>query len=163
MLNKKYIYLIFAFLIVLYLFALDNRLSRNGDDALFVILAESIAKGHGLSEINDPDMPAHTIVPPLFPLLLAPLVYFFPKNFFIYKLLVFISAVLSFFFFYKIFIKRTSKKNTIIILLLTYTSLLILNFSTTIMTEMPYLLLSSFFFFFLISITKEGKKERYLF
>ena len=42
------------------------------DDGYYITLARSIAQGHGLSEINDPNCPPHKLWPFGFPLLLSP-------------------------------------------------------------------------------------------
>ncbi len=45
-----------------------------GDEAHYIFLAQSLAGGQGYRTINEPGAPPHTHYPPLFPLLLAPIV-----------------------------------------------------------------------------------------
>jgi len=53
----------------------DYYIGTYMDDANYIILAESIAKGHGYRQINYPTAP-ETRYPPVLPLVLAPLVTF---------------------------------------------------------------------------------------
>lgn len=66
----------------------DERLSRWGDNAQFIVLAQSIASGQGLREINHPAKPAHHKYPCGFPLLLAPLAAVAPNALLPMKVLV---------------------------------------------------------------------------
>lgn len=45
-----------------------------GDNAQYILLAQSLATGQGYRTLNEPGAPPHTFWPPLFPLMLAPVV-----------------------------------------------------------------------------------------
>lgn len=55
-------------------FVYDDLGDLGGDNAQYILLAQSLATGQGYRTINEPGTPPHTYYPPLFPLLLAPVV-----------------------------------------------------------------------------------------
>jgi len=73
----------------------NSILSTNGDNALYIVLAMSWAEGKGNSTICTPGEPANTMVPPGYPLLLAPLVVLFPDQWLPLKLLSTMLFILS--------------------------------------------------------------------
>jgi hypothetical protein len=60
----------------MYLISLTNYLSVDGDNAVYITLAKSLATGHGYTDIQGPTPRLEAQYPFLFPLLLAPIVYF---------------------------------------------------------------------------------------
>jgi len=54
------------------LFCFDPRLSTWGDNARYLVLAESLATGQGFREISHPDAPVNTWAPVGLPLMLVP-------------------------------------------------------------------------------------------
>ena len=60
---------------VVYALSLTGNLSTEGDNAIYIILAKSLATGHGYMNIQDPVPRIEAQFPPLFPLLLAPIVW----------------------------------------------------------------------------------------
>ena len=77
------------------LIAFDPILSTNGDNALYIILAMSWSQGKGNSDIFKPGEPANTMVPPGYPLLMAPLVTLFPDQWLPLKWLSTVLFILS--------------------------------------------------------------------
>lgn len=65
------------------------------DDANYIILAQSLARGRGFSQINLVTSPPETRYPPGFPLILAPFVRLFPNTFLPLKLLSLLFTSLS--------------------------------------------------------------------
>ena len=67
----------------------DPKIHTGGDSVTYVLLAESILEvGDGYSLSVEPGPPeAHTLYPPGYPVLLAPLVALFGRNFFVLKVL----------------------------------------------------------------------------
>ncbi len=59
-------------LLVLQLLCLDPYLDTGGDNALYIVLARSLAKGNGYRLANTPDNVPFVKAPPVFPLSLAP-------------------------------------------------------------------------------------------
>jgi len=57
------------------------------DDAHYIVLAESLARGNGFRLISLPQAPAEWAFPPGWPLLLAPLTLLYPGNYTVLKLL----------------------------------------------------------------------------
>jgi hypothetical protein len=70
-------------------------LSTNGDNALYIVLGMSWADGKGNSTICTPGEPANTMVPPGYPLLLAPLIVLFPDQWLPLKWLSMVLFMLS--------------------------------------------------------------------
>ena len=67
-----------------------------GDSAMYVLLAKSLVTGHGYRDLHDPWLRPHVKYPPLFPLMLAPLVAAFgAQTFWPMHLLVVCWAVAS--------------------------------------------------------------------
>lgn len=50
----------------------DELGDLGGDSALYVLLAESLATGQGYRDLVDPAQRTHTLAPPVFPMMLAP-------------------------------------------------------------------------------------------
>ena len=65
---------------------LNPYLDSDGDNAGYLTLARSIAQGRGFTSINFPDYVPHTQYYPFYPLVLAPIVGWFPGNWLLPKL-----------------------------------------------------------------------------
>jgi len=74
-------------LLVLQLLCLDSYLDTGGDNAIYIILARSLAKGNGYRLANTPDNEPFAKSPPVFPLLLTPLTLLGGNNLRLLKLL----------------------------------------------------------------------------
>ncbi|MBU4305394.1 MAG: glycosyltransferase family 39 protein [Candidatus Omnitrophica bacterium] len=146
--------IIFAAIILGYFYFLDNRPVIGVDASAYLCLARAISEGKGYTNIwllgNSP----HVKFPFLFPLLLAPLVFFFGYNFFVLKFLVVLTALLSFWGIYNL-IKRLQPVFVVYVLLLTCASLHVFRYSHTILSEMPYLCFSIFFLFCALRFLEE--------
>lgn len=97
-----------AVLLTIYLLRLDVVVGQFKDDGWYVVLAKSLASGHGYNMINLPQHSGLYFYPPLFPLLLSVLYRFspeFPGNVFLLKSLSILSmlalAVFVFQFFHR--------------------------------------------------------------
>ena len=68
-------------------FSLQGQIEIINDSGAYLSLAQSLVSGEGYRDIFLDGSPAHTKYPPVFPLLLAPLVYLFGLNFWVIRLL----------------------------------------------------------------------------
>lgn len=96
--------LILSFFFITQMSARNNKLSDAGDNALYIILGESLSKGWGYRELNQPGAPNHVGSPPLFPIMLAPLIFIFGVNIpilKIYMILLSVGALFAMFLFLK--------------------------------------------------------------
>jgi hypothetical protein len=71
----------------------DELGSLGGDNARYLLLADALRGGHGYVEVERPAKPPHTLYPPMFPLLLAPLRAVDPGGYRLPHLLLVASAV----------------------------------------------------------------------
>jgi hypothetical protein len=78
---------------LLYVLTLNNLLSSGGDNARYIVLAKALAVGHGMRLGDVPGAPFFVKLPPLWPLVLAPLAGVAPDAWWLMKL----AAVLSLF------------------------------------------------------------------
>ena len=124
------------------LFTLDGDLRVEHDSGIYIILSKALATGQGYREIFLVGNPLHTKYPPLFPLLLEPLVYVFGYHFVAMKLLVVAFAVGALFPLYILCRDLSDDVMASLVVIATVTSPGILHYSHSIMTEMPYLFFS---------------------
>jgi hypothetical protein len=105
-----------------------------GDSSQYIILAESLSKGLGPRMVNFPGEPFGFYYPPVFPLLLSPILYFFGRNFFLMRAETALLGFASLFLSYRIF-KKYSDKNraflTVVLLGVSY-----------ILSDIPYMFFS---------------------
>ncbi len=81
----------------------DPKLSVGGDNAVYLILAGSLARGTGYRSVYLPEQPEHTQYPPGFPATLAVLEKISGRmNIFLDKVLVVVSGVLAMFIVYRL-------------------------------------------------------------
>ncbi|MCD6521979.1 hypothetical protein J7K56_04350 [Candidatus Calescamantes bacterium] len=140
MIKKQHLF--FLGFILLYFFSLTPLFYTGGDNAHYLILARSLAEGKGYRIISHPESPPETTYPPLFPLLLAPLVKIWGFNPWPGKILVICFGLSSFWVMRKIF---PSSPLPFLLLL----NPLFLHYSGVILTEIPFTfftLLTIFFF-----------------
>lgn len=132
----------FVFLSAVFLIiqSADDRLTfiRGSDSATYVLLAKSIAEGHGYSNINIPGSPPHTQYPPLFPLILSAPFHIFGYNFFWMRFVVIVSGIMAACLVKAVFAKKEGGKNGALIALLTLTNSSFIFFTGEILTEIPY-------------------------
>ena len=133
-----------VFFIFLYFQLIDDKLSylRGGDAASYILLAKSIASGLGFSDFNLPGNPPHTQYPPLFPLLLSPIIAVFGYNFMWMRLLVIGFALASLYITWRFFLERVSKTMSYVLVFLVGTSFFVLTLNAEILPEIVYLFFS---------------------
>ena len=129
----------------------DFKLSISGDNAEFITLSRSLAKGEGMSYINLPEPTVSTKYPPGFPLALAPISALFGDSvwgdraipdYVIMKMLVvltFAGAGACLFLLARDLVGETG---AIAISLVGITNPLMLSFASQVMSEIPYTLWS---------------------
>lgn len=115
---------------------------RGGDAVSYVLLAKSIATGHGFADINIPGAPPHTQYPPLLPLILSPAFYLFGFNFTWMQLIIVSSGLGAIWMTVVYFREEAGIGAALVIALLTATNFYFLFFVKEIMTEVPYAFLS---------------------
>lgn len=146
--------IVFVTLVVFSLFNLYARnplLSDADDDALYLLLAKSIASGYGYREILSPGIPEHYKFPPLFSIILAPAVKLFGYDIMAIKTYLIIFNVLSLFAIYLFFNKLTGNSfKSWALMFLTGFSFEYFLWSNQIMSEIPFVMFSFFALYFLI-------------
>lgn len=128
-----------------------------GDSAQYIILAEGISQGKWLKAINLPGEPFYFYYPPIFPLLLFPIIYFFGRNFLSMYLLVALTGSLSLIFIFKILGEYISKNKAFFITFIFATNYIFIYYSASeILSDVPYLFMSSLSLFFAARFAKQG-------
>lgn len=142
--------------IILSLILFDPKLFTGGDNAVYIILAESIATGRGYKNIYLPDEPPHTQYPFGFPLLLALPVLLLGKNIIVLKLIIVLFGIgaLSFFHF---IVKRLFKDWQMIFTLVYLFIPILIIYNHWILTEIPFLFFSLGSLYFLLKYLDEKK------
>ncbi len=141
--NRKEV-ILFLLIALFYFLSVNSLFYTGGDNAHYLILAKSLSEGKGYSDINIPSHPAETSYPPVFPLLLSPLVKFFGFSPFPPKILIILLALSAFWI-----LKKISPPDSFYARWLPYLVILnplIMGYSGVILSEIPYL------FFSLLSI-----------
>lgn len=155
--NKHWDKMVLGFIIFIFIIAQINSfnttLSDDGDNALYIILAKSISEGTGYREINDPTMPQHTKFPPLFPIILSPLILLFGINISVLKTFIILLSIITLIVIYLFFKEVTTKQIAMAITAMTAFSFQYFHWSHRIMTEVPIIL---FIFLTLYFLKKEN-------
>lgn len=112
------------------------------DDAHYIILAESLAGGHGYQLINFPRPQVERAFPPGWPILLVPLSWAFPGNYSLLKIFTLGLWLATLLLLYRFFSRRIPSPYAEIILGLTALNPLLVGTSATVMSETAYLLFS---------------------
>ncbi len=160
--------LVMAVVLVLALIVSIQLLSGNlffvfgFDTPNYILLAKSIAAGHGYSDINAPGFPPHTQYPPGLPLILAPVVYLFGYNLVWMHLVIIFFAFLSVPLLLRVFSREERGYLGVFIALLTLTSFHFVEFSREILSEVPYLFFSLLGVLFFEKYFHERENPRYL-
>lgn len=160
MLDKIYrwrlIILSLVFWIITFINIPSEFIDLGGDSVQYVILAESIKEGKGLSMVNYPQSPPSEL-PPFFPLILASALSVFGRDFFVIHLLVAVMAYLALFFFYRIFEREAGTKVAVFSVIVLAWSRLFFFYSFRVLTEIPFICLCGFTLYFLIQYKKSEK------
>lgn len=145
---------------ILYASSLNSYLSLYGDDAVFIMLAESMLKHGSYREVGMVGEPPHTQFPFVFPIMLMPIIAIFGINILAMKILVTVVAVASIFLIW-LFNNKMGKSGwtAIIVALLSGLSPHTGEFTHKVMSEYPYVFFS---FLAVIFLTKYQKQERWL-
>jgi len=147
------IYLILSFLLF------DPKLFTGGDNAVYIILAESITGGKGYKNLHLPDEPPHTQYPFGFPLLLSLPMLLFGPNIIILKLIVLLTSIGALFFMYKLC--ESFFKERVDLIMAFYVSIpTLITFNHWILSEMPFLCFSLGALYFFMK-AKPGKEYLY--
>jgi len=80
----------------------DPKPFLGGDNAVYVILAESIVQGKGYRDLHIVGEPPHTTYPPGMALLFAPFVAVFGRNLILLKFVIVLVGLAGYWFFLKI-------------------------------------------------------------
>jgi 4-amino-4-deoxy-L-arabinose transferase-like glycosyltransferase len=130
------LFLVTAFLLF------DPKLYTGGDNAIYMILAQSLARGTGYTDIHLPVPTSHTQYPPGFPALLALLVLLSGTvNVLAAKLLVFFCGVVALVFAYRLLGQALDDASPWPMLILVSMPVLAL-YSSRVLSDIPFLLLT---------------------
>lgn len=139
--TKKFIYIVLAVYLLLSLLMFDPKLFTGGDNAVYLILAESISRGKGYRDLYLPDELPHAQYPFGFPLLLAPFVLLFGTNVVILKFIVVLSGLVALYFMIKICELLFKERG--FFLIASYVSIpIMITYNHWILSEMPFVCLS---------------------
>ncbi|MBU1939808.1 glycosyltransferase family 39 protein [Candidatus Micrarchaeota archaeon] len=147
-----YVLLLMALIFAAFSFALNNA-QEGGDSALYLIGAKSLAEGTGYFDISPPE-PAAFVYPPLYSVILAPIVYIFGTNYFAAKLLSLIFTVLSIFPAYLIARRFFGGTISLLISATFALNLVVLWYSHRILSDAPFLFLSLIAMLLLLKLAK---------
>ncbi|MBI5943816.1 MAG: hypothetical protein HY864_05565 [Chloroflexi bacterium] len=118
------------------------QLGASYDDAHYIILAESLSSGQGYQLINFPNPQIERAFPPGWPLMLAPLTFFFPGDYSALKIFTLILWLATLPLIYSLFAKRIESPHLEILIGLTALNPLLVGTSVTVMSESAYLFFS---------------------
>ncbi|MFA5363541.1 MAG: glycosyltransferase family 39 protein, partial [Candidatus Omnitrophota bacterium] len=114
-----------------------------GDSSQYIIIAESLSKGIGPRMVNFPGGPFGFYYPPIFPLLLSPVLYFFGRNFFLMHVVTAALGFASLFLSYRILKKYTGKNSAFLTVVLLCVSFPFLIYSSGyVLSDIPYMFFS---------------------
>jgi hypothetical protein len=141
---KKYIILVLLiFASIMTVVNFNTSLSVSGDNAEFIILGRSLAAGHGMTLMSDPESPVMTKFPFGFPLLIALVHTVVPNSLFALKLMVAGLFVVAIFGIYRAFASVFDPYLSALVSGATCLSVHATMYSSQVMSEMPYLLFSA--------------------
>lgn len=156
--NKLLLIFLFIYIVLSFLF-FDLKLFTGGDNAVYIILAESIVSGKGYKNIHMPDEPEHTQYPFGLPLLISLFLLIFGSSVSAVKLLIFLTGCGSMYFMYKI-TKHLFKDRTTIIMLFYLSIPIFIIYNHWILSEIPFLFFSLGTLYFFIK-AQENKNIFY--
>lgn len=139
--RNRWVLLFLGVYLLLSILTFDLRLYTGGDNATYIILAESLATGRGYNNIHLPEESPHTKFPVGLPLLLSVPLFLFGQNLFVLKCGVLMIGIIGFFFAYRI--GALLYKNTVNLVMILYVSIpLLYVFNHYVLSEIPYLCFS---------------------
>lgn len=98
------------FFIIVIIFIPSEFYDLGGDSAQYMILGEGLSGGTGFRMVNYPGEPFCFYYPPVFPLLLFPLIAFLGRNFYALHFFVALLGYASLWCFYLLFKRYTHRK-----------------------------------------------------
>ncbi len=158
--SKHKVLLLFTIIyLILSFFLFDPKLFVGGDNAVYIILAESITSGKGYRNLHLPDESPHTQYPFGFPLLLSLPILLFGTNIIILKLFVVLTSIGALFFMYRLCELFFREKVDFIMAF--YISIpILITFNHWILSEMPFLCFSLAALYFFMK-AKQDKEYLY--
>ena len=159
--RNKFILIILLVYLVLSIFLFDPKLSPGGDNAVYVILAESIISGRGYRNIHLPDEPDHAFYPFGFPLMLTLPVLIFGNNIFVLKLFIVLSGIGMIFFLHKI-TEHLFKNRSKLLMVFSISVPILIMYNHWLYTEMPYLCISLAALYFFIKASTKRRSFYYI-
>ncbi len=140
--DRRWLLLFPLVYLVLALLVLDPGLDTGGDNAVYLILARSLAAGTGYADLYLPDAPAHTQFPPGFPVLLSFVARAGPgTDILLAKFLVLLAGAAAVYFVVRLFTALLPEQRLPALALLVSVPMLV-SAGSRVLSEIPYLLLS---------------------
>ena len=136
---------------------LDSAIINFEDSAVYVVLAEALTSGQGYTLLSHIGDPAHVQYPPIFPLLLAPLVYFFGRQPGPMQAMLLTFTLASLLAIYLFLRHREGAKKALLITAVVGISPAFFSYSHQLMSEIPYLCFSFLALHFLCRYTQESR------
>jgi 4-amino-4-deoxy-L-arabinose transferase-like glycosyltransferase len=136
---------------------LDSTIVNFEDSAVYIVLAEALAGGQGYTMLSHVDDPAHVQYPPLFPLLLTPLVYFFGRDPWPMQALLLVFVLASLLAVYLFVRDREGERKALLVTAIVGISPAFFAYSHQVMSEIPYLCFSFFALYFLRRYAQERR------
>ncbi len=159
--SQRFLLLFLFIYIILSILLFDPKLFTGGDNAVYIILAESIARGRGYNNIHLPDESPHTKYPFGFPLMLSLLLLLFGSEVIVFKLLVLATGVGSCYFMYRI--GQLLFKEKINLIMPFYLSLpIFIIYGVQILSETPFLCFSLGALYFFMRARADRESFYYL-
>lgn len=155
--DRQILLAILALHLVLSLALFDPKLSTGGDNAQYLILAKSLLQG-SYSNLQEPGSPPHSQYPPLFPMLLAPVVAISGGSFIPVKLLIVACGITGLFMFFLVLRRLSSGRDWVLPVLLLAVSPLFLSYAHDTYTEVPFVMVSLPALYFLLRGAQEKRR-----
>lgn len=158
--RNRWLLVFLAVYLVLSVLLFDPKLSVGGDNAIYLILANSLVQGTGYRNMHLPEEPEHTQYPPGFPWLLSLLQMVAGRvNFVVDKVFVLFTGVAAMFFVYRICEHRFQKKGWMT-MTFTVSVPMLVTYNHQILTEIPFLAVSMAAVYLLL---KSGPRRRWFY
>ena len=136
--NEKLSFLLLLPIAVIYLLLLSVNWKPTWDSATYIMLGKSLISGHGFKYMDIP----HTKYPFMFPLMLAPIVGLFGRNFLLMRLLIVLTALGSIGLTFWLFKRSFGTWPGLGIMVMTAASYPLVLECTRILSDIPYMFLS---------------------
>jgi len=148
---------ILCLIILIHIFAFNQALSTNGDNARYMIYAKSLIETGGFTRIYLPTDSPVIADPVGLSLILSPMYLIFGMNIISMKLLVFLCFIGSLILTYAVFKQFVDMRIAIIITILFGSHPYIVHFSSMVMTEIPFIFWSLLSLWILLKYEQSDK------